>query len=85
MTWTMINESNKLNADKVLYSKQKNEIVQEFNNIKKEVIKIKTMYMLLKLKYYLVLFAETFFTIYVCISCLLHVFILAPSIIGNEC
>lgn len=38
MTWTMINESNKFNEDKVLCSKQKNEIVQEFDNIKKEVI-----------------------------------------------
>ncbi|VVC45646.1 Hypothetical protein CINCED_3A007876 [Cinara cedri] len=38
MTWTMINESNKLYADNVSYSTQKNEIIREFNNIKKELL-----------------------------------------------
>ncbi|VVC42480.1 WD40/YVTN repeat-like-containing domain,WD40-repeat-containing domain [Cinara cedri] len=40
VTWTMINEKNELDADNVLYSQQKNEIIRAFNNIKKEVLLI---------------------------------------------
>lgn len=39
MTWTMINKENELNAIKIKYSEQKNKIVEEFEEIKKEVTK----------------------------------------------
>lgn len=38
MTWTMINQKNKLNASKIVYGKQKNQIIKEFEKIKNEVI-----------------------------------------------
>lgn len=37
MTWTMINQQNELNASKVKFSQQKNQIIHDFDQIKKEV------------------------------------------------
>lgn len=37
MTWAMISEENKINASKLIYSKQKNQIMQDFEEIKAEV------------------------------------------------
>lgn len=39
MTWTMINKENEFNANKIAYSQQKNQIIQEFEEIKTEVLK----------------------------------------------
>lgn len=41
MTWAMINQENELNASKVAFCQQKNQIIHDFDEIKKEVIKIK--------------------------------------------
>jgi len=38
MTWIMINKDNELNASKVAYNEQKNQIIREFEQIKKEVL-----------------------------------------------
>lgn len=37
MTWTKINENNKINESKVSYNKHTNYIIEEFKKIKKEV------------------------------------------------
>lgn len=79
MTWTMINESIKLDADNILYSKQKNEIIQEFNNIKKEVIKIQIIRVIVQkpnLTYFYCLLKHSFNKI--------NIFILASNINGSE-
>lgn len=39
MTWEMINDKNELDESKVKYQKHTNYIIQEFEQIKKEVIK----------------------------------------------
>jgi len=41
MTWNMINQQNELNASKVAYNNQKQEIIKDFEKIKTEVITIK--------------------------------------------
>lgn len=41
MTWIMINNENELNANKYAYGEQKNQIIREFEKIKKEVMKNK--------------------------------------------
>lgn len=38
MTWIMIKEQNELNANKIAYSKQREQITYKFANIKNEVI-----------------------------------------------
>lgn len=38
MTWEMINQQNKLNESIVAYSNQKQQIIQNFEKIKTEVI-----------------------------------------------
>lgn len=38
MTWIMIREQNELNANKIAYSKQKQQITYRFEEIKYEVI-----------------------------------------------
>lgn len=40
MTWEMINQQNELNASIAAYSNQKQQIIQDFEKIKTEVIMI---------------------------------------------
>lgn len=43
MTWKMINEQNELNANKVAYSNVKQQIIQDFEKIRSEVMNKKNI------------------------------------------